>query len=278
MKLITQSSQRKASLVQGPFTLPVLAGTKPLLSSDKSGFSVLSPYFQSTVPRKIGKQAGLTKLTQKEMKAIIVEHAGLNTSEQRLQFFVDFFDESDGSVDGSHLEVLVLTSEFDSLAELNAAVEADILAEASSRSYTGFTAKDIIWSALGTVQADVASALAGHVSPQIDGKTVGNTTIFSNNSGRDFLVTEYFVNAVNVSGLGTAPIINIGSNPSNYNDVATSLSLSFANQAGKFTKKQPDNNQTLVSSGDSLVCRVATAAILTTTYDFRVFVRGVYLN
>lgn len=78
----------------------------------------------------------------------------------------------------------------------------------------------------------------------IDGKSVGNTTIFTNSSGNSFMVTEYFI----------------------------------LPQAGKCSPRTPNNNAMFLADGESLVCRVATAAVLTTTYTFKVWVRGVYLG
>lgn len=244
---ILQSSQRAVPL-ERLFALSVLAGRR----TDRDNKSHHYPY----------------------MKALVYD-VQFDTGSDKIVCLVKFYNESTDTVtEDNNVDVTLSTLDLTSSRTVRKALESAIIA------YNGgyaLTSRDIVFQSPNGFFTEEIDAVVGYMSPQIDGKSVGNTVVFANSSGRNFLVTEYHLNAVNVSGLGTAPVINLGSNPSNYNDVASSLSLSFAGQAGKFTKKNPDNNATVVASGDSLVCRVATAAILTTTYDFRVFVKGTFL-
>lgn len=141
----------------------------------------------------------------------------------------------------------------------------------------GITAEDIIWGDFNLAGPTDMSGLSGIVSSTIDGKSVGNTTLFTNNDSRDFWVSSYAILPQTITGLGTAPIVNVGKTASAYNDIDTGLSLAFASQAGQASWRTPASNFVKVANGESLVVRVATAAILTTAYTFKVLVRGVYL-
>lgn len=163
------------------------------------------------------------------------------------------------------------------LKEFQTAGETQIITDAGTNGFT-ITHADFLWVCENFLTPEEVEASKGLVSSIIDGKSVGNTTLFTNNTGKDFLVTEYWINPTTITGLGTAPVINLGKTASAYNDVDSGISLAFASNAGKFSKRDALTNSVVVANGESLVIRVATAAILTTAYSFKVMVRGVYLN
>lgn len=160
------------------------------------------------------------------------------------------------------------------LSEYQAATQAKVIHDFPGYS---LTTPDFVWLNENLVNLEEVTASKGIVSSVIDGKTVGNTTVFTNTSSQNFLVTEYWINPTSITGLGTAPVINIGKTASTYNDIDSGISLAFANNAGKFSKRDGLTNSVSVANGESIVCRVATAAILTTTYNFKVMIRGIYL-
>lgn len=210
------------------------------------------------------------------MKAIVQSGLYPNYGDSRFEYNVDFFN-SDGK-DGSSLEVHIPLSNITDDENLRTYVKNVVITEATNRSYSGFTEDSILWDSPSLLNNSGVDALKGYTTSTINGKSVGNTTVFTNNSGKDFLVTEYWIHPITVTGLGTAPVINIGKTASAYNDIDSSLSLSIAPTAGRYSKQDSLSNSVKVANGESVVVRVATAAILTTTYDFQVIVRGVYLS
>lgn len=246
-----RNSQRKGA-THGSFSLPVKAGIR-------------SPYFGHTARLKTGR---IKPLILTEMKAILLSYS-VNSFGDGLAG-VAFYNGT------SYVEAQYVPFDLpDSTdtASLLTAVNAGIQTYATNHSYDlsggifgGF--------ALVDGDPDLAKSIT---SSSIDGKSVGNTTVFTNNSGRDFIVTEYWIHPTAITGLGTAPVINVGKTSSSYNDVDSGVSLAFATNQGKFSKRDSLTNSVKIANGETLTVRVATAAILTTTYTFEVLFRGIYL-
>lgn len=256
----------KALSIEEILGLPVSAGVHP----------VLTPYLKRRALREEGDTGRDRNLTLKPMRAFVKGAAtNPNFGDGRLEYVVSFFD--DNGQDGQAFELHVPFANAMGASSSFSTLRDQVLAEAASRSYSGFTENDIILEA-GITGFPEAEASNGYLTAVIDGKSVGNTTVFTNNSGRKFVVNEYAIIPTAITGLGTAPILNLGKTASAYNDIDSGLSLAFASQVDKFSWRIPDNNAVKVNSGESLVIRVATAAILTTAYSFKVLVRGVYID
>jgi hypothetical protein len=111
----------------------------------------------------------------------------------------------------------------------------------------------------------------------IDGKTVANTTIATNTSGTDFYVTSIHIVLTAVSGLGTPPVVSVGITSAGYTDFVNAFALTSLTAANTVLEPTLVGVRARVPNGTALVCRVATAAIATTTYQFSIVVRGFYL-
>jgi hypothetical protein len=122
--------------------------------------------------------------------------------------------------------------------------------------------------------AVTSQTLTVMTSPSIDGNTVGNTTVFTNDSGKTFYVTGIDIDLVTVSGLGTPPVINIGKTASAYTDIVNAFALTNLTLTGTVIKPTLISGYSKLANGEALVARVATAAIATTTYTFTVTVTG----
>ncbi len=139
------------------------------------------------------------------------------------------------------------------------------------------TANDIIWAAPNLLEPFQSIAVGGIQSGSINGKTVANTTIFTNTSGMNFLVTDVYVIPVSLSGTGTPPIVNVGKTGSAYNDIVNGLSLSVLTALNTFSRGATINGASILANNEAIVVRVATAALLYTTYNFKVVVQGIYI-
>ncbi len=129
-----------------------------------------------------------------------------------------------------------------------------------------------------TVDENQANALTGvYQVASIDGKTQGNTTLLQNGSGRSFVLTAIDIVLTSVSGLGTPPVVNLGKTAANYADIVNGFALTNLTGANTFIRPTLLSAPVLIQDGESLVLRVATAAILTTTYTFTAVARGYYL-
>lgn len=132
-----------------------------------------------------------------------------------------------------------------------------------------------------TIDADLVNALSGADNVgNIDGKTIGNTTIFTTpNNGLSFYPTNVDFILTTVAGLGTPPVVNVGWTAANYTDLvnAQALASNLSTQGAMFRLPLTTANVTPVPANTALICRVGTGALATTTYTFKVVVRGYYL-
>lgn len=111
----------------------------------------------------------------------------------------------------------------------------------------------------------------------IDGKTQGNNTVWTNTSGTDFYITDIALVLTSVAGLGTPPVVSVGITAAAYADFVNAFALTSLTTANTVLLPTLVSVRGRVPSGTALVCRVATAALATTTYQFAIVVRGFYL-
>jgi hypothetical protein len=108
----------------------------------------------------------------------------------------------------------------------------------------------------------------------IDGKTVGNTTLFTNDHPSAFYPIAVHIVLTTVSGLGTPPVVNVGKTAATYADVVNGFALTALTAANTMIAPTLVAGGSRIASGESLVVRVATGAVATTTYTFDVVVVG----
>lgn len=223
----------------------------------------------------------LSAVAHGTVKAVIVDLSSLDSGPAQYSVRYIYFDDSGGNTGpgyGATVAVYhsIVTSYRDLVDEIDAEVVNDMV---NNQGFTSFTAEDIVFSIIPKVHDREMRDIAGKLSAEIDGKSVGNTVVFTNNSGRDFITTNLSVVLTDVSGLGTAPIVNVGKTASSYSDISSTFGLAgLGGSLGKFTQVSISNGASVVADGESITVRVATAAILTTTYKFKVLVQGTYIN
>jgi hypothetical protein len=112
------------------------------------------------------------------------------------------------------------------------------------------------------------------VVTNIDGKTQANTTILTNNSGKNFVVVNVLVVATDITGYLSAPIINLGISAAAYSDIVNGVVGPVA--AGKSANAVLVAAPNIVPNNGNLLLRVATIASAT-TYKFTIIVEGMFI-
>ncbi len=131
-----------------------------------------------------------------------------------------------------------------------------------------------------TIDSDALNGAIGNYDVgSIDGKTQGNTTVFTTaNNGLLFYPTSVDFILTTLASLGTPPIVNVGWTASNYTDLVNgqALAANLTTQGAMFRVPLTTANITPVPANTAVVLRVGTAAIGTTTYTMRCIIRGYY--
>lgn len=123
MKTSLQSNQRQVTVLDRGFSLLALAGK-----------TCTCPECQAS---------RVTNLTLTEMKARLKNYS-VATADNRFEANVEFFDEN--GLSGGNFEMdIPFTTPIQSDGVMIATILSDILTEAASRSYSGFTVGDITW-------------------------------------------------------------------------------------------------------------------------------------
>jgi hypothetical protein len=128
-----------------------------------------------------------------------------------------------------------------------------------------------------TIDSDLANALTGYSVKSINGNNVGNTTVFTT-AGNPFIPTQIDIILTAVSGLGTPPVINLGWTSATFSDFINGQALAnnLTTQGDVFRCAMPATNMVPFPANTAIVVRVATAALVTTTYTMEVVIRGYY--
>ena len=124
--------------------------------------------------------------------------------------------------------------------------------------------------------SDLAALNGGYNASCIDGNTVGNTTVFTNNDTRDFYINEVVCVLTNVSGLTILPTVNVGTTPADYLELVNGYQFTQLDVVGKFEKPTLVTGARKIAFGESIVLRVVTGATAT-AYSFTCIIRGFYL-
>jgi hypothetical protein len=112
---------------------------------------------------------------------------------------------------------------------------------------------------------------------QVNAKNTGSTLIYTiPASPLYFYPTGLITRAANVSGSGTAPVMTVGSNATNYNNIATSSLLTTAlgtldinNGAPMLSTFSPG-----ITGGTGIYLKVTTGALVFTTYTVKLDILG----
>lgn len=110
------------------------------------------------------------------------------------------------------------------------------------------------------------------IKESIDGVSTGATTLFSCPVGANFAIDAVRFYLRDTSGYSTSPIISVGTNNPDYNNIISSLDLSSLDAIGKILLN-PISSVYVPPSGADVKIKVNTAASAT-SYDLDVHLNG----
>ncbi|RYH70507.1 MAG: hypothetical protein EON54_01350 [Alcaligenaceae bacterium] len=111
----------------------------------------------------------------------------------------------------------------------------------------------------------------------VDGKTAGSTMIYKlEDSSLNFYPTQVIIRAVDISGVTVKPTISIGTNATNYDNIASGTLLNTVTSLLGVTS-QPQNVSTspALASGTQIYVKISGLPVAT-SYTFKVDVAGYY--
>jgi hypothetical protein len=126
----------------------------------------------------------------------------------------------------------------------------------------------------GTRGTYSSTNLGNVVRANIDGKAIANTTILSNNSGKNFVVVNVVILTTTVTAYSSAPVINLGITATGYTDIVNAVTGPIA--VNKQVAGPLVSAPNIVPNGSNLILRVSTGASAT-TYTFTVIVEGMFV-
>lgn len=119
-----------------------------------------------------------------------------------------------------------------------------------------------------------SASLVSFTATNVDGKTVGNTSLGTVASGETFLPIFFTLTVVSATGSGTGASVGAGTNSPSYQNI-TSSSLFVSANVG-LSNSLKITGSIVVPSSSAIFLRVTTAATYT-TYVFNYSLIGYYL-
>ena len=116
----------------------------------------------------------------------------------------------------------------------------------------------------------------GVIASGIDGKSIGNTTLYTVPSGKQLVVERVIIIPTSVDTLISLPTVSVGKTSSAYADVIAAGILTGVTATLTSTPLTPISGASVLSSGESLVLRVSVGAVAT-TYTFKAIVIGILI-
>jgi hypothetical protein len=141
------------------------------------------------------------------------------------------------------------------------------------------TQSTVTYSVAAAAWAPLGRQMVFKSAVSVNGKNTGNTMVYTlPASPLYFYPTGIIVRAVSVSGSGTAPVMTVGSNAANYNNVATSSlvntllgTLDVNNGSPMMATFSPG-----LVGGTQIYAKVTTGALLYTNYTVKLDILGFY--
>lgn len=110
----------------------------------------------------------------------------------------------------------------------------------------------------------------------VNGKTVGNTLMFTSDASKRFIPTGVNVSLLNVSGLALVATLSVGTNSTNYNNVSASTLLTGLSTQTQVLALPLIGNLNSIPAGSAVYVRVSIGSTAT-TYDLNVSLTGYYI-
>ncbi|HLT41324.1 MAG TPA: hypothetical protein VKZ95_01360 [Sphingobacteriaceae bacterium] len=111
----------------------------------------------------------------------------------------------------------------------------------------------------------------------IDGKTIGNTPIFTTPAGKRFIPTSCNIRLVTVSGLTLVSTISIGTNPPNYNNILGATLLTELSSVNQVITNVLSGAYSSIAPSTTVYCRVSIPSTAT-TYNLMASIVGYYIE
>jgi len=111
----------------------------------------------------------------------------------------------------------------------------------------------------------------------IDGKAIGDTTLYTVPTGYQLVVDRVILTPTTVAGFAIAPVVSVGKTGAAYVDVVLGTTLTGLSSTGLSTALSPIAASSVLSAGEALVLRVSTGATAT-TYALSATVIGTLIN
>ena len=128
-----------------------------------------------------------------------------------------------------------------------------------------------------TIDVDAWKVMAGEIATLgIDGKSVGNTTLYTVPAGRQLIVSRIVVIPTAVSAVIAPSTVSVGKTASAYADVIVAGALTGLTGLLTSTTLLPIIAASVLDAGESLVLRVSSGATAT-TYTLQAIVFGILL-
>lgn len=107
----------------------------------------------------------------------------------------------------------------------------------------------------------------------INGKSTGAVTIYTNNDFDNYFPIAILVIGEDIAGYTSAPTLSFGANAGTANDIVAATLCSVTNTA-QYVPLTPKNAAAVVAGGGGVLQLNVTIAAVATTYKFKVAVAG----
>lgn len=143
---------------------------------------------------------------------------------------------------------------------------------------SGTTADNDPTSFSGTTGQIIKIGAAGEQvkNAAVNGKTIGNTLIFTTDSVKRFVPTGVYVNVVSVVGLSLVATLSVGTNSPNYNNICAAAILTGLDSNNETIQLPLTGNLNSVAPGSQVYARVSIGSTAT-TYDLNTAIAGFYI-
>lgn len=110
----------------------------------------------------------------------------------------------------------------------------------------------------------------------VDGKTVGNTLIFTTDAVKTFVPVSINVTITSVSGLSLVSTVSVGTNSPNYNNICAAALLTGLDSNKETLQLPLIGNLSAIAPSTAVYTRVSIGSTAT-TYDLNVAIAGFYI-
>jgi len=141
--------------------------------------------------------------------------------------------------------------------------------------YGNYIAATVAEPVIRSVMTSTGPSLPPVSNVQFDATASGNTIIYTNNSGKTFVISDIAILAKNIASLSVAPVLQIGSSSSG-SDIYGSTTMTSLSATNKIYHFGGNNTSVVIPNGSSIYLDVTVAATATTAL-LAALVSGYYI-